>query len=212
MTDRINEIATLARDIRAKKQDCYNIVIKLIEGREATDLDLAELYQFFMPPTPAKPKTDIHWLLKAKANKDIRNYLNYLYSDGSRLYATDGHRLHILMDANHPAGFYDSELNKLDIDYKYPDIDRVIPHHQTQKDMRVVDLQAYEVRNIEGVNSPSYEAGKVGKAWISRPYLDAAISRFDKSRPVRVSYGGEHEAIKFLQGDLVAVVMPVRVD
>jgi hypothetical protein len=93
-------------------------------------------------------KTSVHFAnLKfvAKAvNKAKRQgsrvNLNYIYCDGARTMATDRHRLHIYTpdpDKEHPLspGYYEaikntkSELHiiKADVDYEYPDVDRIIP-------------------------------------------------------------------------------------
>jgi hypothetical protein len=65
------------------------------------------------------------------AKKDTRHYLQYIYSDGSRLIASDGHTL-ITIDAAYPPGFYNAAGQKVEEpDFaRYPDVDRVIPKKQ----------------------------------------------------------------------------------
>lgn len=122
------EVATLANSIKKpNKTRAFDIVVDMIESEyRPTDELLAELYSFFLPSMPKKPKTDEQWVAKAMASKDVRHYLNYLYSDGRRLMATDGVRLHIC-ETGLPVGFYDSQLSPVKVDAKYPDVDRLIP-------------------------------------------------------------------------------------
>ena len=126
----IQTIATAASRLRKKpsKVEAFEIVesAAISEGRMSEE-QLAVLYVFFMP-TITKIKSPFHWCVKAKGKKDVRYYLNHVYSDGVRTMATDGHRLHVINEVREK-GWYDNndQLIHQDGYANYPDMDRVIP-------------------------------------------------------------------------------------
>ena len=56
--------------------------------------------------------------------KDVRYYLNYIYSNGEELIGSNGH---VLIKVKHAidSGFYTKEKVKIDMDTKYPNFDKV---------------------------------------------------------------------------------------
>ncbi|MCK5020277.1 MAG: hypothetical protein KAS32_24775, partial [Candidatus Peribacteraceae bacterium] len=110
MNNRVNEIASMAYQLKVKRKDVfYKLINLLAEGTEDpvnNDDFLATIYAYFLPPVSAKSKTPDLWVAKAMA-KDVRYYLNFVYSDGERLMATDGHRLHVLITDKYEPGYYD---------------------------------------------------------------------------------------------------------
>lgn len=62
--------------------------------RQLTQYHVAAMIRHFSP-SATKAKTNFAWISKAVAKKDIRNYLNFVVSDGVKMCATDGHRLHL---------------------------------------------------------------------------------------------------------------------
>lgn len=83
------------------------------------------------------PETKFLLFVAAAASGDhTREALTYVYSDGGRIMATDGHRLHVYAPEEClPAGYYEIirktktevHLNSVELDLVYPDVDRVIP-------------------------------------------------------------------------------------
>lgn len=120
---------------KLNKAQAFEIVSELLHGLETDGpvpvsvSDLKALFLHFSPPVPAKPKTAEQWVAKAVGVKDIRPYLNYLYSDGETLFACDGHRAH-WCKTDLAAGFYDPKTLApvTGLDYKFPDMKRVIPN------------------------------------------------------------------------------------
>lgn len=55
--------------------------------------------------------------------KDVRPYLNYIYSDGSKLLASNGHII-IIIDHQAEKGFYNGAGLRVDLDWKYPEFRR----------------------------------------------------------------------------------------
>lgn len=120
---------TLHTDIKkVNKAEAFAMVRYAMEHNEPIQGDALEcLYKHFAPAIPKNVKEPWQWAAKAVAKKDVREVLNYLYSDGSRLIGCDGHRLHVI-PSDLPKGYYDTKTcDPVDHDSVYPDIDRVIP-------------------------------------------------------------------------------------
>ena len=112
----------------ANRNDAYAIVRGLVEqSPESTDLQSLMLY--FAPKAGGKVNTAEQWVSTFAATKDIRDYLNYVYSDGTRLVATNGHIL-AWIPTSLPKGYYHAKtfdrVPDMD-DIRYPDVSRVIP-------------------------------------------------------------------------------------
>ena len=189
------------------------VALKLVKSLHTGSLDtydtevaLGQLYQFFIPATPAKPKTDTQWVCKALAKKDVRYFLNYLFVEDGHMVATDGHRLHTTR-TDLPNGSYDKALGLIDPDVagRFPDWKRVIPAHQTNAQLADMDKELIE---IEG--RFRYELKLDGKTLVTvdKKYFDDAMSMMDNPR---VTYGQHFDSILLQEGDSRAVVMPVRV-
>ena len=135
------EIATAALSVKkADKAFAQQQILRWSETYDIPAAEAAPLYAYFMPPIPAKAKTPEQWVAKAVAVKDPRGYLRFIYSDGTRLIATDGGRLH-LIPTDRPAGYYDKAMNPVDDQGTYPQIDRLFttgtPHVLTLSEMPV---------------------------------------------------------------------------
>lgn len=192
---------------KAPRKVCFDVIKALIESREApTDKQLAQLYSQFLPNAPAKAKTPEQWVAKAKGVSDVRYYLNNLWSDGKQLVGTDGHRLH-LCPTELPEGFYNTELEPVTVDGKYPEFERSIPTVKSERDWRSVHLSDLELKEPRGVMAVQV----LPDTWVNRKYLLATLNgqtSFEVAQP-----GGANCAIKFRldNPDLVAVILPIRV-
>lgn len=111
----------------ANKKEAYTMIQSLAAGNILQEYEIQSLLLHFAPPKTAK--TGISWLAGFAAKKDIREYLRYLYSNGTRLAATNGHIL-AWMPTELPAGYYcpktGAPVTGMD-EIRFPDIDRVIP-------------------------------------------------------------------------------------
>ncbi len=145
----INEVATLAHTIKKPtKIIAFDIINRL--SANMGDLlpdDMAKLYAFFLPPV-SKPKTPDQWVSLAMGKKDVRYYLNYLYSDGARLTATDGHRLHFIR-SELPEGYYDTAMNKCLVDTKYPDISCFLKEHDYENPLDITKLKIIQICGLD---------------------------------------------------------------
>ena len=196
----INNIATLAsKQKKPNKEKAFNTLKDIIKTG-ADDEKLATLYSFFIPPIPAKSKTLEHWVAKALAKKDIRDYLKYLYVTKGIMVATDGHRLHC-SPINLDDGFYNSQLSKIDVNYNYPDIRRVIPNEKDMTrfngELMLSDKEGLSVYKLEDV-------------YIQKTYFDDAMSGI--TEPEIYLHGSiDQVLIKDRNSARFAVVMPIKI-
>ena len=205
----INKVATLATRIKkVNKAEAFAILRGYIAvGGELTEQDCAELYSFFLPSLPAQAKTLEQWVAKAVGDRDVRFYLNYLYSDGKYLIGTDGHRMHRI-GTKLKAGYYDKALSKVEVDYKYPDTARF---WETRKGEQTFDIVLADLPVVE-IETGCYWAyeiripGKKKRVYVNRPYLVDAVNRAEGGK-VTVLDSDSHVIV-----DGNAVVMPMRRD
>jgi hypothetical protein len=198
----INEIATLANNLstKTKKREAFDVVLQAIDqGGQIDSNELAKLYQYFTPPIPKKPTTPEQWVALAMAKNDIRYYLNHIYSDGGRLMATDGHRLHVYKTNKYPVGFYDQNMNLIEVDATYPQIDRVIPENATRYEFE----ESPETAEL----SSKYPKIKHGFNWFMKSYIDAARVWVSTTQ---FKTCGKDKAVLVENDDCFAVIMPIR--
>lgn len=175
--------------------------------------DLATLYRFFQPATPAKPKTPEQWVAKALPKSDARTQLLNRYSDGERLSATDGHRLHVLHGANLAEGFYDASMQKIELDATFPDIDRVMPGKNPEAyrgQCRKSDLKDLKVGTVS--NGKEIVVRFMNR-WFNNKYFEEAICMFNDDDLIEIACVGEHDGatpIELRQDQITAVVMGIR--
>jgi len=124
------------------------IVEALMANEEA---DLAQLYAYFLPKiNEGRPRARLSWLKPALAtDADGRKALRYLYSDGSRICATNGKVLNVCEFNDYfilEPGFYDTRLNRIPgfgEEITYPNIDRVIPKDTVSCTYNLSDLEVH---------------------------------------------------------------------
>jgi hypothetical protein len=122
------------------RKQAFEYVTKSLDDNPNSELEA--LYKYFMPSLPAKPKTAWQWVASAVGKKDMREYLNYLHSDGSVLYGSDGQRIH-WCNTELGEGFYcPKTCNLVDLSGYYPQVQRIID--QTRPLELKVDLTKCE--------------------------------------------------------------------
>jgi hypothetical protein len=125
----INDVAQCAASLgKTSKKEAFDHLQQMIE-RATNDeeiLALAFLYNQFQPALPTKPKTSFQWVAKAMPKKDIRFYLNYVYTDSNYIVATDGNRLHLTKNHQGLSGYYNKNMHSVKVDHNYPNYERAI--------------------------------------------------------------------------------------
>jgi len=186
------------------KAACFEVFEQAVCNNGKLDLEqLAKLYRYFAPKLPAKPKNDFQWVAQAMGVKDVRHYLNFIYSDGIRLMATDGSRIHMIKNANYPAGYYDKNGNMVENqDFaKYPDIDRVIP--ETDK---LTYFSTLKITAVEGKKEFA-EVYDFEDIRICAKYLKQACQYFDNAL---INHSDKGAAVLIQDLNKLAIVMPMR--
>lgn len=194
------------------KKVIFNSVLEMIKTGEIEESQLVDLYKFFTPPTPKKPKTSIDWLAMSMSKNDVRNYLNYIYCDGGNVVSTDGHRLHLVgNDIGLEKGFYDKAGNPVGEVGNFPNYASVIPSVESRlppvqlSDLKIEeDLICDQIKNIHicniEYNNMRYK--------FQQEYWNQAVSIMDNPR----IYFGEKstDSILIVDGKHTAVVMGMR--
>ena len=172
-------IPSIAANVKKPtKRQAFDLVKELIykagdlDDNPRLQADYARLYSYFLPPVPTKAKTPELWVSKAMAKNNARGYLRFLYSDGKRLIATNGHYLH-LCPTTLAEGFYNTELEPVGDQGKYPDIDRVIPSVPRQDDWQAVELSSCAVTEGQGA---IMNIEVLPGTFLSRSYLMATLN------------------------------------
>lgn len=133
------------------------------------------LYKYFMPKyKKRKAKSDLEWVAKAAASsdkKEIRRYFAYLYSDGNRICASNGYRLHIT-ETDLPEGYYcPITFNPVDCDASYPEIDRIIPDNKK--------TSTYLIEDMDQISIDKKIALGLNNQWFQEKYIKEACNNSD---------------------------------
>ncbi|VAW77772.1 hypothetical protein MNBD_GAMMA12-3921 [hydrothermal vent metagenome] len=202
-----NKIVTMAHSIqKTKKSEAFAIINRaVLSGAEPlTEYALANLYSFFLPAKTKKPKTSQAWIANAIADCDVRHYLNFAHVKDKELAATDGHRLHA-MPTDLPDGYYDSAMNPVDVDGKYPDTERVLVQDRSKPIL--LDLSKTEIVHNAYKGKPDdvylFNVGDKQLAFRTKHINEAVVLM---ENPM-ISFG---TSTFITDGTHKAVVMPIR--
>lgn len=188
-----------------------------------------EVLNFFMPNlSKTKPKSLEQWVSTATGEKDIREYINYVYSTGYELISTNGHRIHVMdlekanLKEKFPEGFYNKETLTLNEEaakgYKYPDTSSLFSNDVYLKCViKKVEIGALKVakkylpKETVRVQLLSKDNEEIDLL-INKVYWDACVSAFDKDTEIRflpsrktIQFNSEKETHK-------AIIAPLSLD
>ena len=220
----INELVRLAAiSKKPGKRDAQILVRELADALPAEiwrehGESLAQLYTFFMPPKPKTARTAFEWVALAAAGpKEFsRPFLAYVMVEPHRIYATDGHRMHVAPNddglapgAYLPNGDFFATRDEFTSDVgHYPEIDRVIPSaHEWRQEVDLDELPIGEVRGTVCREVP----GGTWTGFFNRKYFDEAAQGMGK---LCLQSKG-HESAMLLTSinsadGRFAVIMPIR--
>lgn len=191
------------RALKAKKpskQHAQTILRDLADKHPNSVARLAELYAYFMPALPKKPKDDFGWVALAVGKEGSRPYLGYVYVDGGQMVATDGYRMHVADAGEFEPGFYHPVTReRCAVDFKYPEYKRVIPE-ASRKPREPVDKGCADMGSY-GI------ARKMDDAAFNKRYLDDALAGLELPQWTMQGMKGP---CRIDSGNRTAVVMPVR--
>jgi hypothetical protein len=157
-----NDIINLAAVLKKPSETTILDIIRnaiQTENYALGEMELAQLYSFFIPPIPAKTKNNRLWVGRAAAHNHTRNCLNYTYYDGTRLIGSDGNRVHwIKTDGMEKCYYIPATMDAVSNQGDYPDIDKVTPstYAAERGQYRLKDFDLVEMTfKIAGVKKPT---------------------------------------------------------
>ena len=113
---------------KVKKDDAQRIIKDIYWSFPELKEQMAMLYSYFMPAMPKRAASMFEWVAKATYAKDVRQYCQFVYCDGSFLIGTDNHRMHYALTDGREVGYYHAITgDKVQEDARFPDWQRVIP-------------------------------------------------------------------------------------
>jgi hypothetical protein len=219
----IKNVAKNSRNVvKMKKNEGFYNINQLIDAYNNHDDNAAEaalvaLYSFFSESVKKmKEYNPFQWTAMAIGQKDIRSFLNYVYSDGSNLIGTDGCRMHVVPYMDYPAGYYDSNMVKIDKTDQYPDWEKVMVDTAAAGVMFYPNINLREMPIInKGQNFEVYELPD--GLLVNCKYLDQAVQMLDDKNVIDyyVEFSGTNgdEPYKMLlvgNDGQRAVIMPVK--
>ncbi len=158
---------------------------------------------------------ELIFVAAAMSKDETRYALNFIYSTGERIVATDGHRCHLYAPEDCPLeeGFYKVmkrtktviDLLKTEVDGQYPDFDRIIP-----KDEGLVGFSTY---TMEATNNAPLKLAEVLRGMATSAIsIDFFLDAINHESISMFRSGDGFEPIKFKGGFLTAVIMPLRTE
>lgn len=214
----MSTIAT--RAFARKKKVTKARAMEIIERLQATTGDvegLSELYSYFKPTTPSKPKTDQQWAAKAIGKNDVRTALNRLQVEDGQMIGCDGSRVHVC-NTELPNGAYDNQFNLIDDAYagKFPDWKRVIPSDRNRPSK--ISLESVVIKEHH-TQIPGCKFGVIKGNFLDLQFNDVVI-RFNGeywndatcmfTGKAEVRYSTNNDSILINEDGKIAVVMPIR--
>lgn len=189
-------------------EEVNHLIAKMGDDQRCNDA-LATLYSYFLPNAPKQAKTDLEWISKAVGKMDVRNYLNYLYCDGNKLVATDGHRLHWMESVPYHEGFYVPVTGEAIEDQgTYPNVERVIPTRQANTLIKISELivDSSEIANGRPFAVYQFPNG----SWFQAQFIDEAFNGEDEMLWNPETEENQSIHLQTKDGKRNAVVMPMR--
>ena len=195
---------------RPTKKQAFEIVQQLGELADNPDMiqKLGELYQYFIPPIPAKPKTPEQWVAKAIAGpKDVRSNLGFIRVKNGVMVATDGLRLHTAPTGLRD-GSYDKALTLIDtttagvFPLQWGRLTRVNGYGGVK--LNTLNL---EVKSINGILRYliTHAINNEKVAIVDKKYMDDALSYL---KYPTLYYKSPTDRLVLMEGDNVAVISP----
>ena len=184
------------------KKDAYATLQQaLTDNATLSRNDVERLFLYFAPEKSAKGAKDaFSWVALASGVKEIRQCLNYAYSDGLTLWATDGHRMHwcpTLLEKGYYCPKTRARIPDMD-GFKYPDCVRLLSAYAEESDSAYGSIESASSGSIivEGrIRKQRVTGGLFNTAYlvdIKAGGSDAITKASDGLEPMRgiTSFGG----------------------
>jgi hypothetical protein len=206
--------AALALPKRPNKELAMEYLREIYEDHPDKVFQLAALYNYFMPASPAKAKTDFRWVARSVGDNDARSGMNYVWVEGGVMVACNGHTLHQAPSTLAPGYYHPKTGEPCNCDYVYPAPPRVVP--QTPSNgyadftLRLADTTTEEVHNKHGVlHQHLCVPTDYGIQRFERKHILAALNGRTESRAY-ITTNADSPGIVIMDGDRLAIVMGAR--
>lgn len=186
--NKLSQVATAANGVRKPtKASTHAMLCNLINELESKGVNLSSdgefalqaFYSYFLDPTKS-PKDKFDLLRMFRGKKDVRYYLNAIYSDGEWLMAANGH-VAVRFKTDLPVGYYDDALTPIKVDGRYPDIGRVMAKKKGRTRYQV-SQETLSVIQVKPPKGGVLHCSKVGCVAIQIAYLNPLL----KTGPIDV--------------------------
>lgn len=209
-------ISIKSTDKPLNKSEAYHLARLLITAPDTVSAEERRgLLLHFAPTAGRVPKSSLEYVAQFVSKPtDVRYYLQYLHSDGKRLWASDGHTA-AWCSTVLPAGFYHPRTgDPVDVDGKFPDIERVIP---TRREQLPLALEDWPGEERLGIKSPELRLVSPSGIKFHRDYILRALKGtesavFQDSIQTDSSYTPLRGSVKIkgTHGTAQFIVMPIR--
>lgn len=190
---------------KINKSRAFELIEKLKQGKELTDIQVDSLLLYFAPPIPKKPKTAFAWVAKAVAKKDVRYYLEYVRVKDGYMYGTDGHRVH-KAKTDLAEGWYCPKTGaRVECDAKGPDYDRVTGFRSNEsKSVKLGDFETLVGKKLTSLYNEEHNVA------FNAPYLLEALAATDDRTPFVLDPMNKHLRAVGENQFGTFVIMPTR--
>ncbi len=135
-----------------------------------------------------------------------------MYSDGANLVASDGQRMAVI-DTPLPKGYYDDDLNLLDVDHTFINFERVIP--KGHSDTLITSVEKIMLLPRKPYRNSKTECVELTPGcWFQFNYVKDAIALAGKGAfEIHYSTENGNGSVKILFPEFLgalAVIMPLR--
>ena len=224
----INNIVTKARQLKAEEynREALYKAMRGITGGFIPEVDLklpdvwqgkfeelcAVIYRHCSSPAVPVARTKERWVSLAVNEYDRREVLQFVYSDGERIIGTDGHRLHVWKTDKYGPGYYRPGAKLVKVHEpgwkEFHNVDRILDSRRTQTGNMTGSMRVAGDKNGFGSGPYDIYYYDEGQAAVNADYLEAVMQRFPAGD---FCYESKFDSIKFEDGDLLAVLMPIRI-
>lgn len=197
------------------RADVMWIADQLSDGAPENEA-IARLLRYFQPAVPATVKSVDHWLAKFIDKHNIDDRKTRIYSNGDRVYATNGHALLSapVTKKTAAAGFYDQQLNQINFSGQPLEYERVIDRFSATADTISIDKALTGCR-VTTTDKCMQIVELAPGVWVQLKYAKQLVAILGDREKATMSYHVQTEAhdISYVRMDrdgCIAVVSGVR--
>lgn len=199
------------REKRAGKIESFNIVTKLINDNKLTDLELATIYSYFLPPKSKKIKNVFEWLTIPCDDKSSYSFCKYIYVISGCVQSANTTTAHLIYDdlGLNDGCWYDTQKGSVGDDVAImPDVFAALSNSQNDGIYSNFDINKLDVKNT--TKGLCYILPWNGKG-VNKNYFDIMFASLIEPL-VTYTHNGAFCVSGTVEGKLVSsIIMPFTV-